>query len=142
MKKDGEFTVWLVVNLQYKKMWFNTEVSCPMSSFNVEEGKINGTSKKVKDDNLIIGRCMATMNDIFVRYRLQNAELTPDLLKQEWKNPTRRIDFYAFFEEMMKLRRGEIAEGTRKQHESSINKLKEFRPKLNFTEITVDFLYD
>jgi integrase/recombinase XerD len=93
-----------------------------------------------KDDNLIIEKALAQMNDIFVRYRLQNIYLTPELLKNEWKNPSRRIVFYKFFEEALAERKGEIAKQTYKNHSSAIEKLKEFKSSLAFAEITPDFL--
>ena len=97
-----------------------------------------GNSKEVKDDNLVIEKCLANMNDIFVRYRLQQVHLTPEILKNEWKNPSRRIDFYAFFDEALAER--DIEKQTRKNHNSEINKLKEFRPTLTFSEFTHEFL--
>lgn len=125
-KKNGESSIFITVNLQYKKLFFFTGVSCDPDKFDLTTNKIKGNSKEVKDGNLIIDRCVASLNDIFVRYRLQNIELTPELLKREWKNPTRRIDFFTFFDEVFKERKNDIAEGTYKQHQSSIDKLKEF----------------
>jgi len=135
VKKNGEASIFITVNLNYKKLFFFTGVGCLPDKFDPENNRIKGASKKVKDDNLIIDRCVASLNDIFVRYRLQNIEITPDLLKREWKNPARRIDFYAFFEEAIKERKNDIEASTISQHKSSIAKLKEFKPKLSFTEI-------
>lgn len=140
VKKNGEASIFITVNLQYKKLFFYSGVSCSPDKWDEEKCRIKGVLKKVKDDNLIIDRCIATLNDIFVRYRLQNVELTPDLLKNEWKNPTRRIDFYVFFEEAIKERKGDIADSTVKQHRSSIAKLKEFKPTLSFTEINHEMI--
>jgi len=135
VKKSGEASIFITVNLNYKKLFFFTGVSCIPDKFDLDNSRIKGASKKVKDDNLIIDRCVASLNDIFVRYRLQNIEITPDLLKREWKNPARRIDFYAFFDEVIKERKNDIEASTISQHKSSIAKLKEFKPKLSFTEI-------
>lgn len=135
VKKNGECAIYLQVCLMYKVLNFPSGVNVVPEKFDFELGKIKGAMKKVKDDNLIIERCLASLNEIFVRYRLQNIAITPELLREEWKNPTRRIDFYAFFDEAIKDRKNDIAEGTRKQHQSSINKLKEFRPQLAFCEI-------
>lgn len=139
-KKNGEASIFVTVNLHYKKLFFFTGVSCAPEKFDPENNRIKGASKKVKDENLIIDRCVATINDIFVRYRLQNIEITPELLKREWKNPARRIDFYAFFDEVIKERKNDIEDSTIKQHRSSIEKLKEFKPVLSFTEIDNDLI--
>jgi len=102
--------------------------------------RIKGNSQKVKDDNMIIDKSLARINDVEVRYRLQQKELTADLLKKEWKNPARRVDFFAFFNEAIKERKNDIADSTYNQHQSAINKLKEFRPKLAFTEIDSELI--
>jgi len=140
IKKNGEASIFVTVNLNYKKLFFFTGVSCVPGRFDLETNRIKGASKQVKDDNLIIDRCVATLNDIFVRYRLQNVDITPELLKREWKNPTRRINFYAFFDEVIKERKNDIEDSTIKQHKSSIEKLKEFKPELSFTEIDHDLI--
>lgn len=139
-KKNGESTIYLIVHLDYKSLKFSTGVSCDPDKFNHEKLRIRGNSQKVKDDNLIIEKSLALMNDIFVRYRLQNIQLTPELLKNEWKNPARRIDFYKFFDEALAERKGDIAHQTYKNHQSAIDKLKEFKPMLTFSEINADFL--
>ena len=139
-KKNGEASIFVTVNLHYKKLFFFTGVSCDPLKFDHDNSRIRGASKKVKDENLIIDRCVATLNDIFVRYRLQNVDLTPELLKREWKNPTRRISFYAFFDEVIRERKNDIEDSTIRQHKSSIEKLKEFKPELSFTEIDHELL--
>jgi hypothetical protein len=69
-KKDGESSIFLTVNLQYKKLFFFTGIIATPDKFDSDKGRIKETKKKVKDDNLIIESCLATMNDIMVRYRL------------------------------------------------------------------------
>jgi site-specific recombinase XerD len=140
LKKNGEAAVYLIVHLGYKSLKFHTGVSCVPDDFNEKTLRIKGNSKKVKDYNLIIEKSLALMNDIFVRYRLQNISLTPELLKNEWKNPARRIDFYAFFDEAILERKKEIRPQTWKNHHSEINKLKLYKPKLAFSEISADML--
>ncbi len=140
VKKNGEATVYLIVHLGYKSLKFHTGVSCLPDDFNEKTLRIKGKSQKVKDDNLIIEKSLALMNDIFVRYRLQHIQLTPEALKNEWKNPARRIDFYAFFDEAINERKKEIRKQTWKNHNSEINKLKLYRPKLAFADFSADFL--
>lgn len=140
VKKNGEASIFLTINIQYKKLFFFTGISCLPEKWDSDTCKIRGVSKKAKDDNLIVEKCVATLNDIFVRYRLQNIDLTPELIKREWTNPARRIDFYAFFNEVIKERSSDIEQSTIKQHKSSIEKLKEYKPSLAFSEIDHDFI--
>lgn len=139
-KKNGKCAVYLIVHLDYKSLKFNTGVSCEKEKWDYKNKRIKGKSKQAKDDNLIIEECKARMNDIFVRYRLQHVHLTPELLKNEWKNPARRINFYSFFDEALKERKKELAPGTYKHHKSVIEIMKGYRTELAFSEITPDFI--
>jgi site-specific recombinase XerD len=75
-----------------------------------------------------------------VRYRLSGVHLSPEGLKNEWKNPARLINFHAFMEEMIKERKPDLAYGTWKHHKSFAKKIKEFSPKLHFADITPEYL--
>ena len=139
-KKDGTCAVYLVVNLNYQSLKFATGVSCSEDDWDKENKRITGKSKQVKDDNLIIEKCLARMNDIFVRYRLQGADLTPETLRNEWRNPARRIDFFKFFEEALAEKKPGITDSTYKHHKSAMSIIQQYRPKLAFSEITPDFI--
>ncbi len=138
--KSGQVAVYVMVHVDYKSMKFNTGVSCLAENWDPKTLRIRGNAKEIKDDNLVIEQCLARLNDIAVRYRLQNIHLSAELLKNEWKNPARRIDFYKFFDEAIAERKGDIAPNTVKSHKSAIEIMKLFKPKLAFSEITPDFL--
>ena len=140
IKQDGTSTVYVLVHHLGETLKFPTGVSCIPKNFNKRTGRLKGINPKASDFNLIIEASLARVNDIFVRYRLQNEHLTPELLKKEWNNPTRRIDFYMFLDEAIKERQGDIADSSIKQHLVLLAKLKEFRPKLSFSEIDHDFI--
>ena len=139
-KKDGTCAVYILVHIENKSLKFATGITVDPEKFDHQKSRIKGASKDIKDKNLIIDKSLALINDIEVRYRLQQKELTADLLKREWINPSRRIDFYAFFDEAIKERKGDIADSTYNQHKSAIEKLKKFKPKLAFSEIDQDFI--
>jgi integrase/recombinase XerD len=140
LKKNGKSTVYAVVHLMNKTLHINTCVEVEPERFDVENGKIKGTG--VKDDNLILDRVASSINEIFVKYRLQHKQLTPDLLLQEYRNPSLVVDFYGYMEKEIadRYKRKEIVEGTRKQHFSVLNKLKAFTPGLSFSQITPQFI--
>jgi integrase/recombinase XerD len=140
VKKDGAAAVYLIAYIGIKSVKFNIYIYCEPDKWDLKSLRISGNSKKVADDNLIIESCLARMNEIFVRYRLQNANITPELLKNEWKNPARRVDFYAFFDEIISDRKQELSSGTVKHHKSVINIVKLYRPALAFAEINAEFL--
>ena len=138
--KNGDSAVYVLVNIENKKLWFPTGVKANKNNFIPERGRIRGNSPKVFDDNLCIERVLAQINDIMVRYRLSGLTLTAELLKNEYKNPSRRIDFYAFADEVLKERKPDIANQTYKNIASSIKKMKEYQDSLAFSEITPEWL--
>lgn len=139
-KKDGTCAIYLVVNINYQSLKFATGVSCTVEDWDNDNKRVSGKSKQVKDDNLIIEKCLARMNDIFVRYRLQGADLTADNLRNEWKNPARRVDFFKFFEEALAENKHSITYSTYRHHKSAMSIIQQYRPKLAFSEITPDFI--
>ncbi|NQU84508.1 MAG: site-specific integrase [Mariniphaga sp.] len=139
-KKDGTSAVYILVHLRGESIKFSTGISCDPEKFNYKTSRLIGNSKKVKDDNLSIERGLAIINEIFVRYRLQFEALTPDILKKEWKNPTRRVNFYAWMDETIKMRKGDLADSSLKQHKSLQSKMMEFKAKLSFAEINYEFI--
>lgn len=138
--KAGQVAVYVMVHVDYKTLKFKTGVSCLATNWDEKTLRIKGNSKEIKDDNLVIEQCLARLNDIAVRYRLQNIHLSAELLKNEWKNPARRIDFYKFFDEAIAERKTDLAPNTVKSHKSAIEIMKIFKPKLSFSEITPDYL--
>lgn len=142
IKKDGTAAIYALVYISGKSIKINTGVSHPFTQIDQEEKKVKGKGKEVKDKNLMIERCLSAINEIMVRYRLQHKKLTPELLKQEYFNPTNYLDFYAWFDAKLKerLKNKEITASSERHQRVLYNKLKEFRENLSFAEIDLKFL--
>lgn len=136
----GKVAVYVIVHIGYKTLKFNTGVTCLAATWDPKNLRIKGNTKEIKDDNLVIEQSLARLNDIAVRYRLLNIHLSAELLKNEWKNPARRIDFYKFFDEVIADRKAELAHNTIKSHKSAIEIFKKYKASLAFSEITPDFI--
>lgn len=140
LKEDGTAAVYILCHLKRKSIKFNTLVSANPDHWDYKNNCIKGNTKEIKDKNLIISNCISRINNVFVKYRLQQKELTPELLKKEYQNPSLYINFYSFMEKAIKERKGDITDTTIKHHFSILNKLKLFKPDLAFSEITEDFI--
>lgn len=136
----GEATVYIIVHLQSKTRKFSTGIRCKPEKWNERQKRIKGNSKDTNDKNLIIANSLSRMNEILVRFRLQDVDLTIDLLANEWKNPSRRIDFHSFYDEALEERKTDLAYGTYKHHKSFGKKLREFKPEMTFSEINYDLI--
>ncbi|MGQ8334904.1 phage integrase SAM-like domain and Arm DNA-binding domain-containing protein [Sunxiuqinia sp. A32] len=142
VKKNGTVAVYALVHLNNKTVKINTGISVLVEKFDKIKGRIRGNSKEVKDGNLIIDSCLSKINEIFVRYRLQQKELTADLLRREYKNPTYYVDFYEFLDNKIteRVTNKDIGTISAKHHRVLLNKLKDFKPKLSFSEIDLKLI--
>jgi integrase len=142
VKKDGKTAVYALVHIDNKSIKINTGVSVSLDRWDKKKGRIKGTDQDTKDDNLTIDKCLAAINEIFVRYRLQHKPLTADLLLREYKNPTFYVDFYAWMDQKIndRVRAKEVGAVTGKHQRVLLNKLKEYKPALSFAEIDLKFV--
>ena len=140
VKADNTCAVSLQVYIKNKRVVFNTGVSVPEAFWDKTEKRILAKHEKSKDYNLIIDNCKTRINDIFVRYRLQHKELTPELLKREYQIFSSYIEFYPWLKKTIEGRRGLIKESTYKQHMVLLSKLELFKKELMFSEIDDKFI--
>lgn len=142
VKKDGKSAVYALVHIDNKSIKINTGVSVALDRFDLKKGRVRGNTKEDTDANLIIDRCLSTINQIFVRYRLQNRILTADLLLREYKNPSLYIDFYEFIDKKIseRVKNKEIGAVSGVHHRVLINKLKLYKKTLSFAEIDLKFI--
>jgi integrase len=140
--KKGKVAIYCLVHIQNKTLKINTGVSVLIEKFDQEKQRIIGNTKEDKDNNLIIDNCLSRINQISVRYRLQERILTADLLLREYKNPTHYIDFFAWLEKKIneRVKNKEIGAISGKHHKVLLNKLKRYKKELSFAEIDLKFL--
>lgn len=140
IKRDGTALIALYIYLKGEKVTFNTGVSVDPVYWNYEKKIIKKSHPHGKDYNMIIDSCKGRINEIFVKYRLQHKEITPDLLKKEYIIPSTYVDFYEFMENAIAARKDELEKSTVRQHTSAMNKLKKFKKTLMFSEIDEKFI--
>ncbi|OON65491.1 tyrosine-type recombinase/integrase [Hymenobacter sp. CRA2] len=93
--------------------------------------------KQASDINLVIGRAKA--NEIFISYRLDESGLNAETFLLAYNTEASRNDFLDYMEKKIEYRfrkgkghRHGISENTRKNHTSTLNALRAFRPRLPF----------
>ena len=140
--KKGKVSIYCLVHIANKTLKINTGVSTLFDKYDPAKQRIKGTSKEDHDNNLIIDKCLSSINEIFVRYRLQNRVLTPDLLLREYKNPTNYIDFHSWMDKKIdeRVKNKEIGAVSGRHQRVLLNKLKEYKPELSFAEIDLKFI--
>lgn len=88
----------------------------------------------------MIENVKARVNDIMVRYRLQKKDLTKKQFLNKYNHPSDFRTFYEFVYAYLREHPHEIEASTLDVHLDVINKLKVYAPKLEFGEITEDFV--
>lgn len=141
-RKDGNCVVYIYVYVKGERVKVNTKVAIPPDSFNEPVGQIIGRTKDVKDQNMIIEQCRSRINQILVKYRLKNKEIDAAQFRSEYSNPSYDIDFLAWMEAEIRILKNQV--GTRRiiKYTTILNKLKEFRNPISFSEIDRFFIED
>ncbi|MBO3272243.1 tyrosine-type recombinase/integrase [Hymenobacter defluvii] len=112
-------------------------------------GTAEALEKKAADYNLIIGKALSKANDVFVDFRLSGQPVTSEGFLYAYNTEGSKKDFIVYMERKIaeRYRKGKghrdgISEITKKNHTSSLNALKEFRPTLPFFGLHAKFADD
>lgn len=131
--------IWVKFYVSSEKVNFSTHVKCEKLHWNDEKAIIRSADKEAKDKNLIIKNILSRINDVEVKYRLKNKKMTRDGFMKAYNRPDDYDTFYEFCEAYQK-EVSYLEEGTIKNHNKALNKLKEFNPDLTFDDIDHDFI--
>jgi site-specific recombinase XerD len=142
-KKNGNCAVYIQIYLHEERILINTKVQADPASFDIKNGRIRGKTKEVNDNNLIIENTRSRVNEILVKYRLQNKDISPKQFRAEFSHPSLDIDFLPWMENEIKAKRNEGI-GARRiiKYNTVLNKLCEFREVINFSEIDYFFIQE
>lgn len=142
IKKDGTTPIYCRFNINRQKIRIPTGVCVQESKWDSEAQQIKGSSKEVKDDNLIIRNIRSKINNVFVNYRLSNRRLTKEIFLKEFNSDSQFSDIWAFMEDEINKRKGVLADNTYRAHQSTLKKFREILPNLQFHEVTDETIRD
>jgi site-specific recombinase XerD len=137
--KKGLSPLYVGFYINREKIEVPVRISIAPDVFDKSKGVIKSSYEYAKDYNLIISDIKASINDIFVRSRLRKNELTPTLFWKEYRARGSYKTFFDFCQAYQKLRFQEVVPATRKAHNASLNKLKDYQGFIYFEDLTVDF---
>ncbi|MCG8857448.1 site-specific integrase [Tenacibaculum finnmarkense] len=140
IRNDGTCALFIQILLDGKRKKIPLDIFVKPLTFDSKKQMIKGSTQRVKDFNLIIGKKLADINSIAVSYRLSGRYLSMDKLIEDLLNPSANIDFIKFYEEELKKQVDILKKGTYKQQESTLRKLKGFRKYISFHEINKELL--
>jgi len=136
--KKGEASVYVTFYIKGKKIEIPARFTIPVTCFDKKKGIIKSTYEFADDRNLILQDIKARSNDILVKYRLKNREVSPGQFKLEYRNPGKFSEFFAYAKHYQILRFQELADGTQRHHRSCLKLLHDFKSPIYFDELTPD----
>ena len=137
---DTSGIVWISFYVQRQKINFSTKVTVELKHWNEKKSIVAAGDKQSADKNLIIETILARINNVFVKYRLRDKNLSRDLFLREYNRPSDYATFFDFVRDYMRKISHRTELTTLNTHMSVIRKLKEFNTDLIFDDITRDWL--
>ena len=134
--------IWLSFYIKNERVHFSTKVKVDEKNWNENKAAVTSGDKKAKDKNLVLEHILARVNDVFVKYRLRDKEITRNLFMRAYHRPTDFNTFYDFVTAAMKKTSVRIELSTLLTHHSVISKMRSYAPDLTFDDITKEWLDD
>ncbi len=132
LKEDGTRQVYLQAIIDRMR------AKIPLG-FYVQENSFDKKRQCMKPDHANAKNYDAEfIQAIASKFRLEDIPLTPSSFKNEFNNPTDRLDLIRFIKNEREFKRPKIAHGTYKQHGTAINKLEAFKKRIAFKEISIE----
>lgn len=144
IKKNGTATLYLRVIINRKPVWISLGLAVKPEEFNDDNCtvKIKDDPKLAEDYTLILKQCLSKANNIFVRYRLMEKELTTDIFKKMYKKPVYKFTFNDFVEKETEELKKVVAPGTIKNYKKFTRHLNKYNSEVQFGDINKSFAED
>ena len=139
-KKNGTKPVYIELIIKRERVKINTKIAILPSDWDEKKSAIKGKGTEVNDNNLIISQGLSRINQIMIKYRLKNKDLTPDLFWKEYSHPSYDLDFLLWMENEIKVKKHEVGPRRIIKYTTIYNKLKEYRNPIMFSEIDHFFI--
>lgn len=137
--KNGLATIYIRVIINRQKKDIPLDIRWPVARFDWKAGVCKPRfehDRECEDNNILLRRELTKCNEIFRYYRLADIPITINRFMRDYRDNLSKSNFISYMEAKVKSRHvnREIAALTYKKHLSTINKLKEYAPKLLFTD--------
>lgn len=135
VRSDGTSAIYLDLRIDKNRRKIPLDISIEPKRFNLKRQRINGSSKQVKDYNILIEKALSEISNIELSFRLSNKKLDLDTLLKEYYNPTPNYDFLKFYEYELERQEKFLKKGTYRQQKSCLNKLQAWKTHIPFSDI-------
>jgi integrase/recombinase XerD len=140
VKRDGTRAVYLQAIIDRKHAEVPLGFYLPDDAFDPVRQRVKGSYPNSSFFNLEFDQAKGRAANIASRYRLAGNILTPDSFRFEYKDPGEKFEFLDFFKRELDLRKPKVAVNTHRQHQTVLSKLKVFRKRIYFPDLTQEFI--
>jgi len=139
-KKDKTKNVFLRITISRKQKYFPLNIYANPDHF--KAGIISKADPDHDDKNDLIEHYRLRAQKIIHTLRITDQPITFGRFRQEFEsNHINNDSFYEFVHDQIQLLDGKLTKGTLKNYNDQVNKMKEFKSDLSFSEIDLRFIY-
>jgi len=139
-RKDKTKNVFLRITINRRHKYFRLNVFVNPIHFRL--GIISKVDPDHEDKNNLIEHYRLKAQKIIHTFRISDQLITFDRFSQEFEsNHINKDSFYEFVEDQIQLLDGKLTKGTLKNYNDQVNKMKEFKSDLSFSEIDLRLIY-
>lgn len=139
-KMDGCRAVYVQAYINRQRALVNLGFYINEKYFDHEKGVIKPSAPNSELMNYQIAEALTRANKIYLDFRYSNRFLTPQSFRAEFEDPAEKMDFVNFMEKEIELRKLKLEPATHSAHVTTLNKLKKFKARIYFHELTVELL--
>ncbi len=103
-------------------------------------GRVKANHPNATDYNTEILQAIAKANKIASQFRQKEKALTPAQFIEAYENPADELNLIKYLQSQLDLKKPELSENTIKQHNTVINKVKEFNKNLRFGDLNPEMM--
>lgn len=146
-KKDGSNTFYLQLHHNGVKKLISLKVSCTPDYYDVKNNRIRKSHPHGEQYNLIIETQLSKAVNIILNARVRDEPITINNFLNLYlgkSTDSKKADFFSFVEEEIERERKKSnkADATVDKYGFQLNKLKRYKSRIEFNDITEDFLAD
>ena len=133
-------TIWVRFYINREKIHFSTKVNVLDKDWSKTKSRVLSSDPMAKDKNLILENILARINNVFVKFRLRDKQMTKASFMRAYSRPSDFDSFHAYVKHLQAKQGARIKDTTLNTEQVILKKLEEYAPALAIDEIDRDFL--
>ena len=142
INKDGVGALFLRIIIARKKKRYNLKMKFLANLWDAGKQRIKSRQKEHQDLNLILDQYESKIKQIDIDLRLKGESITFEIFEDLFFSIKVLTDFVDYAENFIKRKNDIYSHGTIRTYKVQINRIKEYKPKLDIRDVNLMFLED